>query len=121
MKQQSYFEKPDKYKKLMVLLTVMAVMTVFFAVNVLAAGAGAADPGAAAGTVDATNAFNKVMEILVPWIQKLGGVVMFVGGIMFALGTKNDDADSKTRGVNTLIAGAMVIGVATAYPVFLGG
>lgn len=41
------------------------------------------------------------------WIQKLGGVVCGLGGIMFALGFKNDDADQKTRGLQTMVAGGL--------------
>ena len=39
-------------------------------------------------------------------------VILFVGGVMFGLGWKNDDADGKTRGINTIIAGAIVVAVA---------
>ena len=45
---------------------------------------------------------------------------MLIGGIMFGLGFKNDDADSKTRGVQTLVAGAIVIAVGAGYTTFLG-
>jgi len=98
----------------MALVTLMAISTLVFSVPVLASGAGAS-------TIDANNAFTAVMDFLVPWIQKLGGVVMLIGGIMFGLGFKNDDADSKTRGVQTLVAGAIVIAVGAGYQTFLGG
>ena len=46
------------------------------------------------------------------WVTRLGGVVMFVGGIMFGLGWKSDDAEQKSRGVSTIIGGAIVIAIA---------
>ncbi len=46
------------------------------------------------------------------WVTRLGGVIMFVGGIMFGLGWKSDDAEQRSRGVNTMIAGGIVIAIA---------
>lgn len=46
------------------------------------------------------------------WVTRLGAVVVFVGGIMFALGWKSDDAEQKSRGVSTIIAGALVMVIA---------
>ena len=56
--------------------------------------------------------WNTLATTIKTWVTRLGGVVMFVGGIMFGLGWKNDDADGKTRGVNTMVAGGIVIAVA---------
>ena len=58
-----------------------------------------------------------VIDFLVPWIQRLGGVVMLLGGIMFGLAFKNDDADGKTRALQTLVAGAIVIAVGIGYDI----
>lgn len=62
---------------------------------------------------------NLITEQIVPWVQRGGMVIAFVGGLMFAAGWRNDDADSKARGVNTLISGFMIAGVATAYTAFV--
>lgn len=51
-------------------------------------------------------------DLIAKWVTRLGGVVIFVGGIMFALGWKSDDADQKSRGIQTMIAGAMVAAIA---------
>ena len=51
-------------------------------------------------------------DLVAKWVTRLGGVVIFVGGIMFALGWKSDDADQKSRGIQTMIAGAMVAAIA---------
>ena len=53
-----------------------------------------------------------VTDLVAKWVTRLGGVVIFVGGIMFALGWKQDDADQKARGIQTMIAGAMVAAIA---------
>lgn len=66
-----------------------------------------------AGQVFAADAlWNTIADLIKTWVTRLGGVVMFVGGVMFGLGWKNDDADGKTRGINTIIAGAIVVAVA---------
>ena len=49
------------------------------------------------------------------WVTRLGGVVLALGGVMFGLGWKNDDADSKTRGLQTMIAGGVVTAMATYF------
>lgn len=62
---------------------------------------------------------NLITQQIVPWVQRGGMVIAFVGGLMFAAGWRNDDADSKARGVNTLISGFMIAGIATAYTAFV--
>jgi len=96
-------------RKCMKALTVLSISAYVFYINMIYAYA-----------TDASARFDSVIEFLVPWIEKLGGVVMLVGGIMFALGFKNDDADSRTRGVQTMIAGGIVIAVGAGYQTFLG-
>ena len=63
--------------------------------------------------------WSAVIDFLVPWIERLGGVVMLLGGIMFGLAFKNDDADGKTRALQTLVAGAIVIAVGVGYDIFI--
>ena len=53
-----------------------------------------------------------IANLIKTWVTRLGAVVMFVGGIMFGLGWKADDAEQKSRGISTLIAGAIVTAVA---------
>ena len=69
---------------------------------------------------DADSLWQTVANLLKTWVTRLGGTVMFVGGIMFGLGWKNDDADGKTRGINTVIAGAIVCAVAVSAGTFMG-
>lgn len=69
----------------------------------------------ASGTVHAASAdslWNTVSNLLQTWVTRLGGVVMFVGGVMLGLGFKNDDAEGKSRGISTLVSGGIVIATA---------
>lgn len=67
----------------------------------------------ASGT-DPDAAWNSVMDFLLKWIPRLGGVLMFIGAIEFAIAYKNEDANSKTNATRLLAAGAMVIAIPTA-------
>lgn len=60
----------------------------------------------------ADSLWNTISSLIQTWVTRLGGVVMFVGGVMFGLGWKSDDAEQKSRGISTLIAGAIVVAVA---------
>lgn len=62
--------------------------------------------------------WDNVVNLIQTWVTRLGGVVMFVGGIMFGLGWKSDDAEQKSRGVSTIIAGAIVVAVAALTSTF---
>ena len=75
------------------------------------------------GVANATNAdtlWATVSGLIETWVTRLGGVVMLVGGIMFGLGWKSDDAEQKSRGISTLIAGAIVVAIAALTGTFFG-
>lgn len=57
--------------------------------------------------------WDKVMTLMQTWVLRLGLVVVFVGAVMFGLGFKNDDAEAKTRGINTMVAGGIVAAATT--------
>lgn len=76
----------------------------------------ATEGGAAVATGDAL--WNTVSDLIGTWVTRLGAVVMFVGGIMFGLGWKNDDAEGKSRGISTLISGAIVTAIAALTGTF---
>lgn len=90
-------------------------ISVFLLVSASAVVVASATPAATAGV----DAWTNVMNFLIPWIWRLGGAVMLVGGIMFGLAFKGDDADGKTRALQTLIAGAIVTAVGVSSNVFL--
>ncbi|MDR2650649.1 MAG: hypothetical protein LBB94_13180 [Clostridiales bacterium] len=73
----------------------------------------------ASGTTDPDSLWKTVTDLIEKWVTRLGAVVMFVGGVMFGLGWKNDDAEGKSRGVSTMVAGGIVIAVAAVSSSFL--
>lgn len=68
---------------------------------------------------NAETMWSTLTKLITTWSFRLGGVVVFVGGIMFALGWKSDDAEQKTRGIQTVVAGAMVCAIAGSASIFL--
>lgn len=78
----------------------IACMTAMFSVMGCVAFAGGAD-----------EVWDTITGQITKWVTRLGGMVAFIGGIMFALGWKRDDADQKSQGISTVVAGAMVIAI----------
>lgn len=64
-----------------------------------------------AGNVDADAAWNTTMEFIVKWVPRLGGVLLFIGALEFAIANKNEDANSKTNAVRLMVSGAIVMAV----------
>lgn len=65
-----------------------------------------------------TGTIDKFLKFVEEWLVKIGAVVMMVGGVMFALGWQREDADGKTRGLQTLMAGAMVAAIGATPSIF---
>lgn len=101
-----------KRKKIMLTLVTMVTMSMMSAVTAFAA------PADGGGTVDGEAAFNSVIGFFADWIGRIGLVVAFVGGIMFALAIKNDDAEAKTRGLMTLASGFVVFALTLSLNLF---
>lgn len=70
-------------------------------------------------TYGAESKWNAVISFLLPWISRLGGVVILLGAIEFGLAFKNDDAEGKTKGMRTVIAGCIVVAVGLSSSTFL--
>ncbi|MGN0553779.1 MAG: hypothetical protein ACI4I1_10365 [Oscillospiraceae bacterium] len=70
----------------------------------------------AAGAVDAQGMINEIMGVLKPGVVALGSLVAVVGGIQTGVGFKDDNADGKTRGFQTLIGGAIIAAVGGVVP-----
>lgn len=104
-----------KRKKIMLTLVTMVTMSMMSAVSAFAAPA---DSSGGGGTVDGETAFNSVIGFFATWIGRIGLVVAFVGGIMFALAIKNDDAEAKTRGLMTLASGFVVFALTLSLDLF---
>lgn len=62
--------------------------------------------------------WTNITTLIETWVTRLGGVIIFIGGIMFGLGWKSDDAEQKSRGVSTIIAGAIVFALAELTTTF---
>lgn len=90
-------------------MAMAAFLTIFTATHVYAA-AGGGDAGMAE--------FDKVIGAIAKWVGRIGLVVAFFGGIQTALGFKNDDADAKIRGMQTLAAGFLVFGLSKSLSLF---
>jgi len=67
---------------------------------------------------DAEDLWNTVAVLIGKWVLRLGGVVIFVGGILFGLGWKNDDAEGKNRGISTMVSGGIVAALAVMVDKF---
>jgi len=72
--------------------------------------------GSGSGSADA--AYSNVMNFIVTWIRRLGAAVALFGGIMLALGFKDNDADSKEKGIKTMIAGFVVWAICAGIGMF---
>lgn len=65
-----------------------------------------------------TSTIDKFVNFVCAWLVKIGFVVMLVGGVMFALGWQREDAEGKTRGLQTVMAGAMVAAIGKSPDIF---
>ena len=98
-----------KRRKAVLSLTTMVTMAMASSVSAFAEGG--------EGVADGEAAFNSVIGFAT-WIGRIGLVVAFVGGIMFALAIKNDDAEAKTRGLMTLASGFVVFALTLSLDLF---
>lgn len=70
---------------------------------------------------DADSMLAEIEKILKDWIPKLGMMLVAVGGIQLAIGFKDDDTTGKTRGMQTIVGGAIVIAIAGIISFTSGG
>lgn len=97
-------------KKFIATVITMVAVCTLVSVTAFAAPAAGSNAGEAA--------FNQVIGFFATWIGRIGLVVAFVGGIMFALAIKNDDAEAKTRGLMTLASGFVVFALTLSLNLF---
>jgi hypothetical protein len=86
---------------------ILAIMPVVFSMFAITAFA----EGGAGGTAE--GAIEQIISLLQTWIPRLGGMVAVVGAIQLGLGFKDEDSNGKTRGMQTMIGGAIVAALAT--------
>jgi len=65
-----------------------------------------------------TTSIDGFITFVCDWLLKIGGVVALVGGVMFALGWQRDDAEGKSRGLMTMMAGFMIIAISQSPSIF---
>ena len=65
-----------------------------------------------------TSSIDAFINFACDWLTKIGGVVALVGGVMFALGWQREDAEGKSRGLMTLMAGFMLVAIAQSKNLF---
>ncbi len=65
-----------------------------------------------------TDSIDSFINFACDWLVKIGGVVALVGGVMFALGWQREDAEGKSRGLMTLMAGFMLVAIAQSKHLF---
>ena len=92
-------------------ISVIIAGAIVIALTNLAAGFASTAP-------TATQVWSAVGDILGLWIPRLGGVFMFIGGIMFGLAWKGDDAQGKSRSISTIAAGGIVVAIGAAIGLF---
>ena len=93
------------YKKLISGFNVVLCSSMLSIVNVHAAGSN-------------TDSIDGFITFVCDWLLKIGGVVALIGAVMFALGWQRDDAEGKSRGLMTLMAGFMLVAIAQSKNIF---
>ena len=102
-----------KRGKIALSITTAITMWMMLAVNAFANSG-----GTSGGGDDGEAMFSEIIGWFATWIGRIGLVVGFIGGVMFGLAIKNEDADAKTRGLMTLASGFVVYGISKALSLF---
>ena len=67
---------------------------------------------------DGDTQWNAIVKFFVKWIKRIGLLVAFVGGIMFAFAFKSNDADQKEKALWVLGAGFIASALCQAVDIF---
>ncbi len=65
-----------------------------------------------------TSSIDTFIDFICDWLLKIGGVVALIGAVMFALGWQREDAEGKSRGLMTMMAGFMIVAISQAPGMF---
>ena len=63
--------------------------------------------------------FTAIMNFIGSWTRRVGALGLLIGGIMFALAIKDNNAVSKITGLRALSAGAIIAAVSALLPKFV--
>lgn len=66
----------------------------------------------------AEGAYHTTIDFFITWIRRIGAAVGLIGGIMFGLAIKDNNADQKQVGLMTMVSGFVVWGVCSAASMF---
>lgn len=61
--------------------------------------------------ISADTEFYALQDFISKWLARLGGLALFLGAIIFALGMKDNDAHGKVTGIKTIATGGVIIGL----------
>lgn len=112
-------EKVSKVKNYIMTKKLLIAMYLMSVVGDLGTTAAYATTPAPPASTSAEAKWETVIGFIIPWITRLGGVVVLIGAIEFGLAFKNDDAEGKTKGMRTIIAGCIVTAVGLSSDIFL--
>lgn len=65
-----------------------------------------------------TQSIDGFITFVCDWLLKIGGVIALVGAVMFALGWQREDAEGKSRGLMTMMAGFMMVAISQSPSIF---
>ena len=60
-----------------------------------------------------------IVNLILPWVKRLGGALVFIGGIEWGIGFRSDNPEQKTGGVKFAIAGCIIFAVGVGGNAFL--
>ncbi len=83
-----------------------------------AANGGNGGNGGNAGATGAEGSYTTVLTFFITWIRRIGAAVALIGGIMFGLAIKDNNADQKQTGLMTMVAGFIVVAICLAADMF---
>lgn len=74
------------------------------------------DGGAASSTAESS--YTTVLTFFITWLRRIGAAVALIGGIMFGLAIKDNNAEQKQTGLMTMVAGFVVVAICLASSMF---
>lgn len=108
----------DMRKKIYLMLTSAYIACISNAAVAMSAFAASSSSGGGTAADDPDAMFDQVIIFFASWIGRIGLVVAFVGGVMFGLAIKNEDAEAKTRGLMTMVSGFVVFAITKMLNLF---
>ena len=97
----------SRIKTSVVVAMTTMMLSMMFAVSAFAEPTTTAAGGSYVETSTKT-AWNKLVELIMEWVPRIGVVVIVIGAIEFGFAFKSEDAEGKTKALRTVAAGAIV-------------